>query len=132
MSLFEYLKAVHVGCALLSVSGFALRGYWRLSDSPCVRHRLTKVLPHLLDTLLLGSAVGMLSVWGVSPFAFPWLTAKLTALLIYIGLGMVVMRFASTWAVQCLAYIAALAVAAYMISVAYTKSALGVLVFLGG
>jgi len=125
MSAFFYLKCIHVSCALLSVSGFALRGYWRLVGHPAARHRLTRVLPHVIDTLLLASAVGMLVLWGVSPFAFAWLTAKLAALLLYIGLGMVVMRCANSQALRLTAYVAALAVAIYMISVACSKSALG-------
>lgn len=132
MHLFESLKLIHVTCALLSISGFTLRGYWRLTDNPWRNRKLTRVLPHIVDTLLLGSAVGMLMAWGLSPLVLPWITAKICALLLYIGLGMVVMRFASTRRGQVLAYSLALLTAGYIVSVAYTKSALGVLVFMGG
>lgn len=132
MSGYFYLKVIHVTCALLSVSGFALRGYWRLLDHPAAQHRLTRVLPHVLDTLLLASAVGMLIIWGISPLAFGWLTAKVLALLLYIGLGMVVMRFAGTQKARRLAYAAALFVAIYILTVAFTRSPLGPLVFLAG
>ena len=90
--MFEFLKGLHISCAFLSVSGFTLRGYWMLTDSPRLRLRLTRVLPHLLDTLLLGSAIGMLLVWQANPFAMPWLGAKIVALFCYIGLGMVAFR----------------------------------------
>ena len=96
MSLFEVLKALHVGCALLSVGGFTLRGYWMMSDNPRLRLRLTRVLPHIVDTLLLASAVGMLVIWQLNPFALSWLGAKIIALLCYIGLGMVAFRFGKT------------------------------------
>ena len=132
MSTFEWLKLTHVSCALLSISGFALRGYWRLSDNPLRERRLTRVLPHLVDTLLLGSAVAMLIAWNLSPLQLPWVTAKIVALLLYIGLGMVVMRFASTRGGQALAYLLALFTAGYIVSVAYTKSALGALAMLSG
>ena len=132
MTLFASLKMIHVVCALLSISGFALRGYWRLTDNPLRTHRVTRVLPHLVDTLLLGSAVGMLMVWQLSPLALPWVSAKICGLLIYIGLGMVVMRFASTTRGRFLAYALALLTAGYILSVAYTKSALGALVIIVG
>ena len=67
MTPFDWLKLVHVSCAGLSISGFALRGYWMLTNNPLRQRRLTRVLPHIIDTLLLGSAVGMLVIWQVSP-----------------------------------------------------------------
>ena len=132
MTLFEFLKTLHVCCALLSVAGFALRGYWVLEANPLRSAWLVRVLPHVVDTLLLGSAVGMLVIWNVSPLALSWVSAKIIALLVYIGLGLVVMRFAKTRRGQAMAYAAALCTAAYIISVALTHSALGPLVLLGG
>lgn len=129
---FVWLKLIHVSCALLSVCGFALRGYWRLTENPLREHKLARVLPHMVDTLLLGTAIGMLVVWQQSPLQLSWVAAKIGALLLYIGLGMVVMRFASTKRSQALAYVLALLTAGYIISVAYTKSALGVLSLLPG
>ena len=127
MSAFEILKVLHVGSAFISIGGFALRGYWMLSDNPCLRLRLTRVLPHMLDTLLLGSAIGMLLLWQVNPFSQPWLTAKILALLCYIGLGMVAFRFGKTRRIRVLAFGMALLAAAYIVSVAFTISPLGLL-----
>ena len=128
MSLFSLIKFVHITCALVSVSGFALRGYWAVVDSPLRRHRLVRVLPHVVDTLLLGTAVAMLVIWGVSPLQLSWVMAKIVALLLYIGLGMIVMRFARTQEGRVAAYVAALCCAGYILTVAYTHSAWGPLV----
>ena len=92
---------------------------------PCLAHRLTRVLPHLVDTLLLASAVGMLVVLEVSPFAFDWLSAKLAALLVYIALGMVALRFGRSRQLRIGAFWLALATGLYIVSVAYTKSPMG-------
>ena len=129
---FETLKALHVTCAMLSIAGFALRGYWVLVSHPLRSHRLTRVLPHMLDTVLLASALGMLWLWRLAPWGTPWLAAKLVALLVYIGCGIALMRLARTPAQQVLAYGAALLTAGYMVSVAMTHKALGVLALLGG
>lgn len=125
MSLFEVLKLVHVSCAFLSVTGFALRGFWMMTGNPRLRRRVTRVLPHTIDTLLLATALGMLWLWGISPLQLGWLTAKLLALLLYIVLGMVALRFGRTRRVKITAWLLALCCAGYMLSVAYTKNPLG-------
>jgi len=124
---FDFLKAVHMCCAVFSIGGFALRGYWMFSGNALLNRRVAKTLPHIIDTLLLGSAVGMLVIWQTSPFAFSWLTAKVIALLLYIGLGMVALRFGRTRQVRIVAWLLALLAAAYIVSVALAKSALGFL-----
>ena len=131
MTLLEALKLVHVSCAFVSVSGFALRAYWMVTGSSLLRRRLTRVLPHTIDTLLLASALWMLYLWGVSPLAFTWLSAKLVALLFYIILGMIALRFGRSRRQRSGAALLALGTAGYMLSVAYTKSPYGPLVLLG-
>ena len=125
MSLFEYLKILHVGCAFFSVGGFALRGYWMLTGNPLLRRRPVRILPHVVDTLLLASAVGMLALWRLSPLQADWLLAKIFALLVYIALGMVALRFGRTRLVRVSAWLAAMTTAAYILSVAYSKNPLG-------
>lgn len=127
MTLFEATRAVHIGCALVSIAGFALRGYWMATSNPLLQRRLSKVLPHLVDTLLLASAVAMLVMWRLSPFQADWLIAKILALLVYIGLGMVALRFGRSRGVRMTAWLAALLTALYIVSVAYTKSPWGIL-----
>jgi len=127
VTLFGTLKLLHVTCALLSISGFTLRGYWMLTGSSLLRHRWARVLPHVIDTLLLGSAIGMLLIWRVSPLQLDWLSAKIIALLLYIGLGMVAFRFGKSRKARVNAWLLALLTAGYIVSVAYSKSPLGFL-----
>ncbi len=122
---FEWLKLLHASSALLSISGFALRGYWMLTGNPRLRSRPARVLPHILDTLLLASAIGMLVIWQANPFEFAWLSAKIAALLCYIGLGMVAFRFGKTRRIRVIACGMALLVAAYIVAVAFSKSPWG-------
>ncbi len=127
MTPFEWLKLTHVSCAFVSIGGFALRGYWKLSGNPLLQRRLCKVLPHCVDTLLLATAIGMLFLWQTSPLQHSWLMAKILALLAYIGLGMVCLRFGKSQPGRATTYGLALASALYILSVAYTKSAAGLL-----
>jgi len=127
MTLFEATKLLHVSCAFLSIGGFFLRGFWMVLDNALLQHRLSKVVPHIVDTLLLGSAIAMLVMWQVSPMEVNWLLAKIIALLVYIGLGMVALRFGRTRGAKVTAWLAALLTAAYIVSVAYAKSPWGFL-----
>jgi uncharacterized membrane protein SirB2 len=121
------LYLVHVSCAFISIAGFGLRGYWMVSGDPRLQHRLARVLPHIVDTVLLGSALGMLVILRLSPLATPWLMAKIIALLCYIGLGMIALRLGKTRKIRVAAWLLALLTALYIVAVAYSKSPLGLL-----
>lgn len=125
MTLAETLKLIHVSSAFASIAGFALRGYWMASDNPLLQHRAAKVLPHVVDTLLLGSAIALLMARHLSPLAQPWLGAKIIALLFYIVLGMVALRFGQSKRIRVSAAILALLTVLYIVSVAYSKTPLG-------
>jgi len=120
----EWLKTIHVGCALLSILGFTIRGILMMRESAMLQKRLFKIAPHIIDTLLLGSAIWLAVQYGLSPGDNPWLMAKIIALLLYIGLGTVALKRGKTKQVRIIAWLAALLVFAYIVSVAVTKSVL--------
>ena len=57
------LKHLHVTFAVLSGAFFLLRGIWMLSGSTLLQRRWVRIAPHVIDTLLLASAV-VLRVWS--------------------------------------------------------------------
>ena len=117
------LKHLHMSCAALSGSLFLLRGIWMLRGSPMLQRRWVKIAPHLIDTLLLASALAMV-IWSAQyPFVQGWLTAKVLALIAYIVLGGIALKRGKTMAVRATAFAAALAVFAYIVLVAITKHA---------
>ena len=118
----EILKAVHVGSALLSVAGFVLRGVWMLQDSPLLRARATRILPHVVDTLLLVSAIALALRIAQYPFVHAWLTAKVLALLAYIVLGSLALKRGRTRRARGFAFAAALGVFLYIVAVAITRN----------
>ncbi|MGL4410226.1 MAG: SirB2 family protein [Zoogloea sp.] len=122
---YPTLKHLHVACVALSGCGFALRYGWMLTDSPLARARATRVLPHLVDSLLLLSALGLVVLTGQYPLVQAWLTAKLVGLLVYIGLGMQSLRPGRPKAVRAACGAAALLVLGWMVSVALLKHPLG-------
>lgn len=121
MSYFA-LKHLHVTCVILSGLGFLTRGSLMLAGSPWLKHRLTRTLPHIVDTVLLGSAIAMAVMSGQYPFAQAWLTAKLLGLLAYIGLGTVALKRGRTPAIRARFFLMALLSYAYIVGVALTRS----------
>jgi len=115
------VRALHAGSAVLSIAGFAARGALMLMQSPILQKRFVRVAPHVVDTLLLASAVWLAWFLGQIPFVHAWITAKVLALLAYIVLGVFALRRGKTMAVRAAAFAAALACAAYIVAVALTR-----------
>ncbi len=115
------LKHLHVTCVVLSGAGFALRGFWMLRESAMLQHRLVRILPHLVDSLLLGSALWMAWLSSQFPFVQGWLTAKLFGLLAYILLGTMALKRARGRATRARYFAAALLAYAYIVSVALSR-----------
>lgn len=126
------LKTLHIASALLSAAGFLLRGYWMLRGSPLLRHRLTRVVPHLVDTVLLTSAVALSVVLHQYPLVHAWITAKVAALLVYIVLGAIALNYGRTPRVRRVALLGALLTLAYIFSVALSRNPAGFLRHLPG
>jgi uncharacterized membrane protein SirB2 len=121
----ELIKTIHVSCVVLSFSGFFIRGIWMMQESAQLKQRWTKILPHVVDTLLLTSAIILAVQWPLSPLQQPWLLAKIIALLVYVFAGMVALRFGRSKTVRVSAWIFGLLTFLYIVSVALSKSALG-------
>ncbi|WP_455221241.1 SirB2 family protein [Kaarinaea lacus] len=119
---YQVIKAVHVLCVIASAGLFFLRGVWVIQESGNLALRWVKTTPHIIDSFLLLSAI-LLSV-GLQqyPFTDGWLTAKVIALLVYIGLGMAAIRHGHNRQVRILSWFAALVVLVYIIGVAVTRS----------
>jgi len=121
---YLFVKHLHMSCAALSISLFMLRGFWMLAGSPMLQRRWVKTVPHLIDSALLASAL-VLAAWSAQyPFASPWLTAKIVALIAYIVLGSIALKRGRTEAIRSASFVAALIVFGYIVSVAVTKNPL--------
>jgi uncharacterized membrane protein SirB2 len=126
--IYLLLKQVHVGFALLSISGFVLRWTWVMMRSRWSQHRLTKTAPHIIDTLFLTSGLMLAYTIGQYPFFTGWLTAKVVGLLVYILLGMAAMSGRISRKGKVIAFVAAVSSYAWILSVAMLKSPWGFLV----
>ncbi len=124
--LYTSLKSLHVTCAALSIFGFALRGAGWIGRRRWVRRRWVRVAPHAIDTVFLLSGVGMAILLRLDPIVHPWLGAKIVGLVGYVILGLIASR-ALDRRTRLTAYLLALALFAWLVSVALLKSPWGLL-----
>lgn len=123
--MYLQLKYLHISCVVLSGIGFVLRGLWMIAESPMLSRRWVRVAPHVVDTLLLGSAITMVVISSQFPFAKGWLTAKLIGLVVYILCGTMALKRGRTKVVRIAFFLAALLAYAYIISVALSRNPQG-------
>jgi uncharacterized membrane protein SirB2 len=129
--MYTLMLATHLSCVLLSITFFAVRGYWMVTDNVLLQHRLVRILPHVIDTLLLASAISLTILLRQYPFVHDWLTVKVIALVVYILLGTIALHRGKDKRQRILALIAAMVVFGFIVSVAHYHNPLGFLVHLG-
>jgi uncharacterized membrane protein SirB2 len=120
--MYVLLKHVHMTAVVLSGSLFALRGVWMTMESPLLRQRWVRIVPHIIDSLLLASAIALATTIQQYPLVHAWLTAKLFALVVYIVLGSIALKRGKTKRIRILAFIGALLSFSYIILVALSHN----------
>jgi uncharacterized membrane protein SirB2 len=82
--MYEIVKHLHLTTVVLSVVLFLLRFVLNILQSPMLQKRWLKILPHLVDTLLLVSAATLCLLIKQYPLVDAWVTEKLIALVMYV------------------------------------------------
>ena len=118
---YPLLKHLHMTLALVSLLLFLYRWLLAIGGSPRLQQKWLKVLPHVNDTFLLLLGVLLAVTLQMSPGQQPWLMAKLIALVVYIGFGVMALKRPARGQ-KVLAGVAALVVFGYMVGAALTKS----------
>lgn len=119
---YAALKMIHVTSVVISYLLFSLRSMWMMRGSAALQQRWVKITPHIVDTVLLTSAIALAIMIDQDPVNNSWLGAKVAGLLLYIGLGMMALRFGKTRKAKISAWIAAQVVFLYIVLVALTKN----------
>ena len=68
---FTALKMIHIGSVILSYLLFFLRGIWMMRDAANLQQRWVKILPHVVDTVLLSSAIALAVMIQQNPLNNP-------------------------------------------------------------
>jgi uncharacterized membrane protein SirB2 len=127
MLLYPLVKAVHVGAVSLSAAGFVARALGRMAGAAWMRRRVVRILPHVVDTILLASALTLAFVLQADPWMLPWIRTKFVALLAYIALGKAALSESLGARARLSAFAAAVFVFGLIVLVALTKRPLGIL-----
>ena len=103
-----------------SLAGFVLRRLWMWRGSPLLRHRITRIAPHVNDTVLFLTAIWLAAMLGYWPLPV-WLICKITAVVLYIVTGAVGLHYGGTPGRKKLFFGVALVLFAYVVALAYLK-----------
>jgi uncharacterized membrane protein SirB2 len=112
------IKWVHVWTVIASGSLFLLRGVPLLLGHAAINHAAVRYLSYTIDTVLLTAALMLATMLHQYPFVHGWLTVKVLLLVVYIVLGSLALKRGRTRRAQISCFVAALAVYAFMITVA--------------
>lgn len=126
--MIEYYLAIrlaHITSVIASGSLFTVRGLLGFMGSKAGNHPLVRYLSYAIDTVLLVAAVMLAVMLHLRPGNAPWLVVKIVLLPVYIVLGSFALKRARTRRGRVLAFVAALAVFLFIVSVARHHQPLG-------
>ena len=120
------LRHVHIGCAIVTIALFVFRGALMMVGSPWLQGRVLRFLPHVVDTVLLTTALMLTTIVHQYPFVQDWLTTKVVLLVVYIVLGSIAIKRGRTKRIRVYAFAAALVTIAFLVTVARAHHPLGI------
>ncbi|GEA07703.1 SirB family protein [Alteromonas sp. KUL42] len=122
--MYMMAKHLHLTAVALSILFFVFRFIWSQFDAQALSKKWVKILPHVIDTILLASAIWLCVILSQYPFANAWLTFKLIGVVLYIVLGLFALKRAKSTVGRWAFFVAALAVLMATAMVAVTKQPL--------
>ena len=118
----EYTRTIHIAFAVLTIISFTLRGMWMLMDSPLLLSKPARIVPHIIDTLLLFSGIVLVINYTSYHHGYGWLLAKLAAIILYIGTGAIALKYGKTRVIRIIALIISYCLLVIIVSLALTRS----------
>jgi uncharacterized membrane protein SirB2 len=123
---YSEIWLVHVGAVAASGALFVLRGLLLLTGAGRDPAPL-RYLSYTSDTVLLTAALMLMTILQQYPFVHAWVTVKVILLVLYIALGVAAFRAGGGPRARRLYWIGAVAVYAFIISVARAHDPWGIL-----
>jgi uncharacterized membrane protein SirB2 len=71
------IKNIHILSITLSFILFFIRGIWAIQESDWLQRAWVKIVPHIIDSVLLFSGITLAVILQQYPGVHSWLTAKL-------------------------------------------------------
>ena len=119
---YLFVKYSHQIFVAITILLFNIRFFllWRHPEKPLAG--IWKAMPHLNDTMLLFTGLWLMKITHFSPFNAPWLGMKILLLLVYIVLGMIMMRSRPLSPKFYIIYVLAMSCVATIVFLAKTKT----------
>ncbi len=128
--MYSTIKIIHISLLCMSVMIFFCRGIFMIRRNEHYKHKIFRIVPPLVDTLLLSSGITLMVMTVQYPTTHPWIAIKLTALIFYILFGTIALNRVNHYKVQVIAFIMAMATILFMYGVARTHHPLGYFLYL--
>jgi len=127
---YPQIKLVHVATVCFSGALFALRAVGVQLRRQWPMAAPVRYVSYSIDTVLLTSAMMLMTIVHQFPFVNSWLTVKISLVAVYIVLGSFALKRARGQRARLISAIGALLVFGLIVSVARTHSPLGALAWL--
>lgn len=122
--MYAAVKHIHLTVMALSVLFFLYRYVLLVLASPKLHKKWVKVLPHIVDTLWLLSAIALCVLLQQYPFAEAWVTEKLLALVMYVFFVTFTLKIAKNNLMRAVGVLGALSWISFAGFVAVSKQAI--------
>ncbi|PSW04028.1 SirB2 family protein [Photobacterium lipolyticum] len=122
--MYEVMIDFHKAAIALSVLLFVARYCLMMANSQLTEKKFLKVTPHVVDTVMLLSGIGLIMMTGIMPFTETgsWLTQKLSCVLAYVALGFFTLKYGKNKVFKTFAFFGALGWVMAAANIAVTKT----------
>ena len=115
------LKNIHMSLAAISVALFCLRFALLMTNANLLKNRWLKVVPHIIDTVLLLIGLVMMVKLALYPGQVDWMSEKLIAVVAYIFTGYYTLKLARNNMMRIFGFLGALGWIILVARIAMTK-----------
>ena len=129
--MYAEVKLAHMIFAAGSIGLFALRGALTVLAARPLKHPIWKVLPHIVDTLLLTMGIWLAVMLRLNPFQVTWLGVKILCVIGYIILGVLAFRLQRPRWLRLGVFTAAILMFSFIVSIAVLQDPRGVFALVG-
>lgn len=104
------LKHLHLLAIALSAILLSIRYALIMAESDKINHKLLRITPHIVDTVLILTGVALVFMLGFVPFTAgsEWFTEKVTCILAYFALAFFTLKVARGKLIRTFAYFGAI------------------------
>ena len=121
------LKYLHIVCVAASFALLFVRGLWVMQSYPDSKEKWVRMLPHLVDAVLVLSAIALLVMSPLKGWPGDWLTVKLVLIVVYALLVLYLFRGAKAMAAKILTWLLGLFVLLFITTMAVLHHPLGII-----